>query len=642
MKNKTATECWNILRGELDSAIDSFVPMKKQGKRSKKKHLSKEAFRKIRHKQNMWRVYKHTGKDQDYVVYKEALNAATNEVRKSKRNFELKLAQNIKSDNKSFYAYVRSKQNVRDKVGPLEDNAGDKITEGILMAEELNMHFSSVFTREDTRSLPVPETKFNGSEEERLGQLIVTPEVVASKINNMKENKSPGVDGLSPKILKETVEQISKPLAHVFNMSLQERIVPLEWKEANIIPLFKKGSRNKSVNYRPVSLTSVICKLLETIIRDHMIDFLVKHKLINPSQHGFLKARSCLTNLLCFFEEITKWVDEGSPVDVIYLDFQKAFDKVPHQRLILKLKSHGMGNSIINWIEQWLTDRRQRVVVDGEVSSKILKFADDTKLFTKTKEIGDKQNLQNDIDKLVKWSEKWQMLFNFGKCKCLHIGPGNTSMTYEMGGTILSTTVKEKDLGVTMNANMKVSEQCRIAASKGNQVLGMIRRNISYKDKSLIVPLYKAIVRPHLEYCIQAWSPYLRKDIDMLEKIQRRATKLIPGLRDLRYEERLKECGLTTLETRRLRGDQIEVFKILNGYENIDSNIFFEIMESKITRGHNYTLVKKQSRLDVRKYSFSQRTINVWNKLSTDCVHATSVNMFKNKIDKYLAKAGYI
>ena len=148
-------------------------------------------------------------------------------------------------------------------------------------------------------------------------------------------------------------------------------------------------------------------------------------------------------------------------------------------------------------------------------------------------------------------------------------------MNYEMGGTILSETVKEKDSGVSMNANMKVSEQCRIAASKDNQILGMIRRNITYKENSLIVPLYKAIVRPHFEYYIQAWSPYLRKDIDMLEKIQRRATKLIPGLRDLTYEERLKECGLTTLETRRLRGDQIEVFKILNGYENNDSNLFF-------------------------------------------------------------------
>ena len=130
MKNKTATECWNILRGEIDSAINNFILMKRQGKQSKKKHLSKEAFRKIRHKQNMWRVYKHTGKDQDYVVYKEAQNAATHEVRKSKRNVELKLAQNIKSDSKSFYAYVRSMQHVRDKVGPLEDNAGDIITNG--------------------------------------------------------------------------------------------------------------------------------------------------------------------------------------------------------------------------------------------------------------------------------------------------------------------------------------------------------------------------------------------------------------------------------------------------------------------------------------------------------------------------------
>ena len=184
------------------------------------------------------------------------------------------------------------------------------------------------------------------------------------------------------------------------------------------------------------------------------------------------------------------------------------------------------------------------------VTCKIFKFADDTKLFRKVKEIGDKQNVQDGIDKFVKWSEKWQMLFNFGKCKCLHTGPGNTGMNYEMGGTILSKTVKEKYLGVTMNANMKVSEQCRIAASKGNQVIGMIRRDITYKDQSLIIPLYKAIVRHHLYYGIHAWSPYLRKDIDMLEKIQRRATKLIPGLRDLTYEDH----GLTTLETRRLRG----------------------------------------------------------------------------------------
>ena len=624
-------------------------------------------------KQTMWRVYRRTRKDEDYAKYKEALNAATTEIRQSKRSYEQKLACNVKNDSKSFYAYVKSKQNIQDKVGPLEDSAGNIISQGFLMAEDLNGYFSSVFTKEDISSLPVADAKFQGAKSDYLGPLVVTPELIAKKIKAMKDNKSPGVDGIPPTLLMETVEQISIPLARVFNLSLKEGVVPFEWKEANIIPLFKKGSRNKSENYRPVSLTSVICKLLERLIKDHMVEFLVKHKLLNSSQHGFLKARSCLTNMLCFLEEITKWIDVGSPVDIIYLDFQKAFDKVPHQRLLLKLKAHGIGDSITDWIEQWLTDRRQRVVVDGEVSnwksvlsgvpqgsvlgpilfliyindlddsitSNVLKFADDTKLFRKVNTDGDKQHLQNDLDRLVKWSEKWQMLFNFGKCKCLHTGHRNLNVNYKMGDTVLGTTVKEKDLGVTISADMKVSEQCGIAASKGNQILGLIRRNITYKGKKLIIPLYKAIVRPHLEYCIQAWRPYRKKDIDTLECIQRRATKMIPELRDLSYEERLKECGLTTLETRRLRGDQIEVFKILNGYENIDRNMFFSLKKDSRTRGHEVKLVKDQCRLDIRKHSFSQRTINEWNKLSTDCVTASSVNMFKNKVDTYLRRAGY-
>ena len=135
--------------------------------------------------------------------------------------------------------------------------------------------------------------------------------MIAKKIKKMKDNKSPGVDGIPPKLLKEIVEQISIPLAKLFNLSLEEGIVPSEWIEANITPLFKKGSRNKSDNYKPVSLTSVVRKLLETLIRNHMVEFLIKHKLINIPQHGFLKARSCLINLLCFLEEITKWVDDG-------------------------------------------------------------------------------------------------------------------------------------------------------------------------------------------------------------------------------------------------------------------------------------------------------------------------------------------
>ena len=170
------------------------------------------------------------------------------------------MAGNITNVSKSFCAYVRSKQKVRDQIGPMENNSRNIISDGFQMAQVLNEYFSSVFTTEDISSLPVPFTKFQGNKSEQLGPLFVTPEMIAKKIKKMKDNKSLVVDGIPPKLLKEIVEQISTPLANCFNLSIEEGTIPSEWKEANIKPLFKKGSRNKPENYRPVSLTSVVCK----------------------------------------------------------------------------------------------------------------------------------------------------------------------------------------------------------------------------------------------------------------------------------------------------------------------------------------------------------------------------------------------
>ena len=247
------------------------------------------------------------------------------------------------------------------------------------------------------------------------------------------------------------------------------------------------------------------------------------------------------------------------------MTFEMAFDKVPQQRLLIKLKSHGMGVNIVTWIQNWLTDRKQRVRVEGETSawtavhsgvpqgsvlaplrffiyiidledgiaSNILKFADDTNIFRRVQTRQECRTLQDDLNRLDQWSAKWQMLFNKSKCKCLHIGRANGKEPYEMHNTVLLKTSKEKDIGVTISADWKVSEQCGIAARNGNQLLGMIKINITYREKDLIIPLYKYIVRPHLEYCIQAWRLHLKKGIDTLERVQRRATKLIPELRSL-------------------------------------------------------------------------------------------------------------
>ena len=274
--------------------------------------------------------------------------------------------------------------------------------------------------------------------------------------------------------------------------------------------------------------------------------------------------------------------------------------------------------------------------IDEGVASKLLKFADDSKIFNKVRDNIDSNVIQSDLHKLYKWSEDWQMLFNIEKCVVLHMGgKHNENFVYELGGKSLKSVEKERDLGVIIHKNCKASEQCTTAVNKANQILGMIKRNIKFKNKNTIIRLYKALVRPRLEYCVQAWNPNFVKDIELLEGVQRRATKIIEGFSNLSYEERLKRANLTTLTKRRVRGDLIETFKILKGIEKIDYNKFFTLANNeKNVRGHSLKLEKKRCNSDVRKHFFSQRVVNNWNRLPEIVIEANSVNNFKNRLDE--------
>jgi hypothetical protein len=232
------------------------------------------------------------------------------------------------------------------------------------------------------------------------------------------------------------------------------------------------------------------------------------------------------------------------------------------------------------------------------------------------------------------------MKFNTDKCVVMHIGRSNNQFEYKLGDNALKKSGKERDLGVIVDNNLKFSEQCNVAVKNANSTLGLIRRNIKNRNKNIIVKLYKGLVRPKLEYCVQAWRPFLKGDIKNLEKVQRRATKMIEGCRDLSYTERLAITGLTTLEDRRSRGDLIEVFKMIKGFSRLDYKAFFTLDENSRTRGHNYKIVKDRSRLDIRKYCFSQRIVNEWNGLPASVVAAESVNSFKNRYDSYVSEKG--
>ncbi len=231
------------------------------------------------------------------------------------------------------------------------------------------------------------------------------------------------------------------------------------WKRGNVTPIYKKGPKGNPGNYRPVSLTSVPCKLMESILKSNIMDHLMNNNLIRQSQHGFMPGKSCASNLTTFLDRAAKAVDEGKSVDIFYLDFAKAFDKVPRKRLIAKLRAKGLEQEVVSWIEEWLTGRTQRVTIGGSYSSEaavdsgvpqgsvlgpclftifidnleveveitelgtfIVKFADDTKGLQEIESEEDRDRIQKALDMLVRWADEWGMVFNVEKCKVMHVG----------------------------------------------------------------------------------------------------------------------------------------------------------------------------------------------------------------------------
>ena len=215
--------------------------------------------------------------------------------------------------------------------------------------------------------MPCADGKF--SVMDQLLNIDIVEDNVQEKLDKIRADKAPGADNMYPRFLKEIASELCLPLTLIFRKSLEAGEVPEDCKLANVSPIYKKGGREKVQNYRPVSLTSQVCKVLESIIRDSVVKHLYSNNLFQSSQHGFLTGRSCLTNLLSFLDELTTLIDEGSNVDVIYLDFAKAFDKVPHCRLLLKLRNHGIDGQVWKWIQGWLAGRKQRVCLNGHLSS---------------------------------------------------------------------------------------------------------------------------------------------------------------------------------------------------------------------------------------------------------------------------------
>ena len=364
---------------------------------------------------------------------------------------------------------------------------------------------------------------------------------------------------------------------------------------------------------------------------------------------------------------ITRAFDAGIDIDIIFLDFAKAFDSVSLLKLCEKLYGYGFRSFMLEWCKAFLSNRKQRVVLGDFISEwkqvtsgvpqgsvlgpllfvvyindlmtnvlNVLKlFADDTKIMSKIVDDSSCNALQDDLNKLANWSNEWSIKFNEDKCKVMHIGKSNPHFDYKMNDHILQKTEIERDLGVLISNDLEWDQQVISATSKANRKLGLIKHAFKYLDTNTLKLLYKSMVRPHLEYAALVWSPTWQKDKDKLENVQRRATRIEP-LRGKNYEERRRILNLPLLEERRRRGDLIEMYKIinLNGYINfLEPMRFFDNM----SRGrHNKRIHRELVKKTCRYHYFTNRVVDDWNSLSQDAIDSPNKNIFKNKIDKIL------
>jgi hypothetical protein len=645
---------FSFIQSAIISSDNLFVP-KTLPSSKKHKPFPRSLVRLLSSRNKLWSHYKESGLDEDFLIFKTIRNKCSWEIKKLKRSRESAVIHASVSNPKVLFRYLNSRRSCPPSALSVKNDQGD-LTTPSQAAELFKDYFSSVYSSPTNNLSCIPS-----SSPCSISSVPVCPEKVLQLLSSANPFSSPGPDNIHPRILREAASQLTVPFQILFSRSLHLGVLPAAWKTAHVSPRFKTGNRHSTSSYRPISLTSIPCKILERIVKDYLIDYLLLNNILSSSQHGFLPRRSCMSNILSFLNSLTALHDHSLHPNVIFFDFAKAFDKVPHSLLIQKLSTMGITNPLLKWIEDFLVDRTFHVKVGTSlsspapassgvpqgsvlgpilfllyindlpdvISSKCLLYADDLKIWSH-----DPVLLQQDILNIQCWSQKWSLPLNLSKCIHLPIyksTPSSFLMFSESDelSPILSTTLT-KDLGVWLSNDLSFTEHFRICAKKAFKSLYFIKRSFSFIDKSSFKILFSSFIRPHLEYCAQAVYSGLKKDQLLIDRVQRKSTKIVHSVRHLPYPERLSKLNLFSLDYRRTRGDLILTFNILRSSSSTE---FFTPAHTNNLRGHDFKLFKQHCQSSIRQNFFSNRTVNLWNSLPLNVLQAPSTNVFKLRLD---------
>lgn len=640
-------QCWECWRDLFLTTVDTFVPKLKIRDSKSPKWIDGEIIKLSKHKDKLWKLAKNSNLPSDWDKYRDIRKQVKTATKRKYRTFLKNLQDNLKDDPKQFWSFYRAKTKAA-RIPKVVNLGREKASTSPAKAAIFNKYFASVFQKSDYHK---PTTTPSSSPSDNELHLIqVSMEEVLKALEAIDTSKACGPDQIPGRLLKECANEIAPSLTHLINLSLRLGHVPREWKCANVVPVFKKGNKEDVTNYRPISLLSLVDKIVERCVFDKFFPFLADR--IYHLQHGFMKGRSTVTQLLEIVHILTQAIDQGNQTDIAFLDFSKAFDSVSHSLLVHKLHHAGIKGPLLQWFASYLHDRKQRVVIDGKSSewlsvssgvpqgsilgpalfvlfindmpnvisnsSTLALFADDAKCLRIIKSVSDCVELQADIDNLTMWSVIWKLAFNIQKCAISTMSRKRSPIKYDynIGDCSLKRVEEQRDLGVIMTSNAKFHEHIHAVVSKANKMLGLIRRTLTRDERLLptLKTLYVALVRSHLEYASEVWSPTSVTLIKLIEGVQRRATRLL--LPDLSYCERLQRLDLLPLVYRREIKDLTTFHKMIIGQYDCNFQSYIEFCSDKRLRSFAQGKLKTaRCKSELFKGSFFNRIVYLWNNL---------------------------
>jgi hypothetical protein len=664
LSSKNIDLIWSRLLHHITAALDVVAPLRMISRRN---FISSSKVRTaLRHKR---RCFKHLNLNptlMNLTDYLKSVVIANNAVRNDSIYRENRILSN--KEPKMFWSYVNRRLSHVNTTESISSD-GLEIVDNREISNLFNKYFASNFTTScgtDTRVV-LPDKPSSGSDNTSLNSFSVTLCDLLKVLKTLPPKTSTDNDGLCYNILKSGGTTIANLLLDLFTLSLETCRIPTPWKNACVTPIYKDGSRKFVCNYRPISVTSCCSRILERLIRNQLTDFLMKNELIHFSQHGFQRGKSTDTALLNFYDYVTRANDDGMVVDAVFFDFSKAFDKVSHSILIDRLTAHRISGRALSWLSDFLINRFQKVkfgdsvsdaisvssgIIQGSVLGptlfnifinnidrslkhcNILKYADDIRIFhssqkddTSLRELSIK--IQCDIDNVAKWALDSSMAFNTNKCFVVNFGRSSPGRDYKIGNKLIPNKSVFRDLGISVSSPLSFNKHVDFVVAKAYSRLGLINKVFLLKTKKTILRLFKAFVRPLLEFSSVIWNPYTARNINKIERVQKRLCRMIPDIRQMCYRKQLETLNIFSLETRRLRFQLISVFKIYKQTCNIRFSDFFSLVKCKRTRGHSLALNTKHANTNYRLHFFTLSIIEIWNKLPQYVIDSPDLNTFK-------------